>query len=253
MKSKFLLYDIETSPLITYAWDIWEANAIKVIQDTQILTVSWKWLGEDKVYVKGQDDLKGYKPGVNNDKELVKFIRELFNEADVVIGHNSDQFDNKKVQSRMMVHDLKPPSPYRQIDTKKVAKRYASFTSNKLDDLGKSMSLGQKLDTGGFKIWEGCMAGEKASWRKMKKYNKQDVVLLEQLYLHMRPWINNHPPLNLLEGKPECCPKCGKGPMHSRGTIAKVSSVYQRFQCQNCGGWSRARVANRLAEKVAYV
>jgi len=247
---RILLYDIETSPLITYAWQIYEANAIKLIKDTQILCFAWKWLDQKKISVIGQDDLKPYVPGKNDDKQVVKALWKLFDEADVVIAHNGNQFDQKVVQSRMMVHGMNPPQPYKQIDTKLVAKRYARFTSNKLDDLGKSLSIGQKLETGGFATWEGCMAGENKSWAKMKKYNKQDVALLEEVYLKLRPWIDNHPSSLL---KPDACPKCGLGPMHSCGWKQTKTRRYRRYQCQNCGGYSSDPKADKQLERPNYV
>ena len=239
---KLLLLDLETSPLITFAWEIYEANAIKVIHDSQILCFAYKWLGDKSVKVIGQDDFKGYKPGVNNDKDVVQALWGLFNEADAVIAHNGRNFDTKVAQARMMVRGLNPPAPFKQIDTKLVAKRYGRFTSNKLDDLGKTLELGQKLETGGFKIWEGCLAGDKKSWHKMKKYNKQDVALLEQLYIRLRPWIENHPSMGLMSGEADACPKCGEGPMKlsKKRRYAKVGWAIQS-QCQACGGYSTIR------------
>lgn len=237
--SRVLLYDIENSPIISYNWGIWEQNAVEIVEDWQILTVAWKWLDEKKVYVIGQDDFDDWKPGVNNDKNVVKKIHELFNEADVVIAHNGDSFDQKKSQARMLVHGMQPPSPYRQIDTKKVAKRYARFTSVRLGHLGGFLGVGQKLETGGFATWKGCLAGDPASWSKMKKYNKQDVSLLEEVYLKLRPWIQNHPGLNVLDNKPEACPKCGEGPLQARGFAVSKVGKKQRYQCQSCGGWSQ--------------
>lgn len=250
---KVLLYDIETSPLITYSWQVYEADAIEVIEDFQILTVAWKWLGEKKVHCLGQDDFKDYKPGVNNDKNLVRHLRELFDASDVVCGHNSDAFDNKVSQARMMVWGLSPPSPYKRLDTKKIAKKHGRFTSNKLDHLGKNLGLGQKLDNGGFKLWKGVMAGEKKSWAMMKKYNKQDVVLLEQLYLKLLPWIDNHPNLALLDGRPEACPNCGiEGMMQKRGKAFSNSTWYHRLQCMNCKSWHKQRLAPKQ-ERTLYV
>lgn len=233
MKPRVLLYDLESSPLITYAWGIWETNAIKVIKDTQILCFAYKWLGDKSVKVIGQDDFKDFKPGVNNDKHVVEALRSLFDEADVVIAHNGNQFDQKLSQARMMAHKLAPPSPYKQVDTKLVAKRYGRFTSNKLDDLGRTFELGHKLDTGGFALWEGCLAGDKTSWAKMKRYNKQDVVLLEAVYLHLRPWITGH--LSLSTGLR--CPRCGSDDLHSKGWKRNTSTRYRQYQCQDCGGY----------------
>lgn len=244
-KSRVLLYDIETSPLIIYSWGIWETNAIKVIKESQILCFAYKWLDEKKVHTIGQDDFKSHKPGLNNDKDVVQALRDLFDEADVVIAHNGNSFDQKICQARMMKHNLAPPSPYKQIDTKLVAKRFGRFESNKLDDLGKTFSIGQKLETGGFATWEGCMAGDKKSWKKMKKYNKQDVVLLEEVYLRLRPWIVNHPGMNMLNEDSDGCPKCGSHKLQKRGFRITGTNVYQQVQCQACGGWSRLRLSDK--------
>lgn len=244
-KARILLWDCETSPLITYSWGIWEANAIKVIKDTQILCFAYKWLGDKTVKVIGQDDFKSYKPGVNDDKHVVKAIWELFNEADVVIAHNGNSFDQKLAQARMMVHQLPPPAPYKQIDTKLVARRYARFTSNKLDDLGLALSLGQKLETGGFATWEGCLAGQQSAWNKMKKYNKQDVALLEQVYLRLRPWISTHPAVE--QADIPVCPRCGSSKLQSRGYRINSTTRTKRYQCSNCGGWSRGIKTERIS------
>lgn len=211
-KQRTLIYDIETSPIISYNWGIWEQNAIKVIQDWQIICFAYKWLGERKIHFVAQWQFKGHKNGVRNlnDKHVVNELWELFNEADIVVAHNGDSFDQKKSQARMMIHKLSPPAPYKQIDTKKVAKRYGAFTSNKLDDLGNYLGGGRKEQTGGFSLWEGCMDGESKAQRKMEKYNRMDVQRLEELYLSLRPWITTHPAMNVLTSRPDACPKCAE-------------------------------------------
>ena len=250
MALRVALYDLETSPIISYNWGIYEQNAIEVIEDWQILCFAYKWLGERKVYVVSQDDLKGYKPGVNNDLHVVRALHALFDEADVVIAHNGDSFDQRKSHARMMVHDLDPPSPYRSIDTLKIARRYAGFTSNKLNDLGKRLGQGEKLETGGFKTWKGCLDGDPKAWKIMKNYNKRDVILLEKVYFQLLPWIDNHPSMNLNEL--ESCPKCGKGPMQKRGTMKTTKvGTRQRYQCQSCGGWCTDR--NIIKSGVKYI
>src|SRR4051812_28870141 len=131
--SKVLVFDVETSYLLTKTWQIYEANAIGagegVVEDFQILCFAYKWLGERQTHVISQPDFKGYKKGVNDDKHVVKALWGLFNEAEAVCGHNSDQFDNRKARARMIYHKLPPHSPFQTIDTKKIAKRYFGFTS----------------------------------------------------------------------------------------------------------------------------
>lgn len=246
MKARVLIYDIETTPLISYNWGIYEQNAIEVVEDWQILCFAYKWLGDKKTHVVSQDDFKGYRPGVNDDTAVVRALHGLFDQADVVIAHNGDKFDQRKAQARMMARGMSPPSPYKQIDTMKVARKYAAHTSNRLNDLGQKFNLGAKVETGGFGLWKGCMAGNQQAWNKMKRYNKQDVVLLEKLYLYLRPWIQNHPAMNVLNGELTSCPKCSEGPLQKRGTrVVNKTTTVQRYQCTHCGGWSQGRVPEK--------
>lgn len=229
--------DIETMANLGYIWGKYEQNVIRFKENWYIITFAWKWLDEDKTSVIKLPDYTSYKKNKSNDKELVKKIWELFDEADIVIGHNSDEFDIKKINSRFLTHGLPPPSPYKTIDTKKVAKRYFRFDSNKLDDLGEYLDLGRKIDTGGFDLWLGCVNDDTNSWKNMAAYNKQDVLLLEQVYLKMLPFITNHPNYNLYVGTTHQCPNCGSGKLQKRGFATTRTSKVQRWQCQDCGGW----------------
>lgn len=255
MKTRILAYDLEVSPLICYTWQTYQTDAIEVLEDYQILTVAWQWVGEKKVHVIGQDDFKDYKPGVNDDYNVVKKLHELFCEADAILAHNGDSYDAKKSQARMMIHGLEPPTPYRQIDTKKIAKRIGGFTSNRLKDLANDLSVAQKGDSGGFETWKGCLAGDKKAWKKMKKYNKQDIPPLVDLYLKLRPWDKQALPLNAVEDRPECCPKCGKGKMHSvsKYTSVKTGATKEYFRCADCGGMANRRVPVDSFKKVEFV
>jgi len=261
MKTRILIYDIETSPIVGYTWGIWQQNVIEVIDDWQILSVAWHWLGDDdskgrpKVTVKGQDDYLRYKPGVNDDTDIVSLLWELFDRADLVVAHNGDSFDQKKSQARMLIRGLKPPAPYKQTDTKKIAKRIGAFTSNSLKHLAKDMEVAQKGNAGGFETWKGCLAGDKKAWKKMKQYNKEDIPPLIDLYLKLRPWDNSAIPLNVTEGRPEACPKCGKEGTMNAGMKYKATNanLYQYFRCKDCGGMSKSRIPEEKFYKHNFV
>lgn len=256
LKSRGLVWDIETSPIISYNWGIWEQNAIEVIEDYQILSVAWQWVGEKKVHCIGQDDFEDYQPGVNDDLNVVTLIRDLLDECDYEIAHHGDAFDVKKANTRMMIHGLTPPAPYRQIDTKKMAKRIGAFTSNRLKDLAKDLQVNQKGDPGGFGTWKGCLAGDPKAWKRMKKYNKQDIPPLLDLYYKFRPWDKQGIQLNVLEGRPEACPKCG-GTKINAGMkyTATNSNKFQYYRCMDCGGNIKSRVPEYKAtsERMLYV
>ena len=142
MKARILLYDIETSPNLAWVWGKYEQNVIEYDREWHMLCFAYKWLGDRTTHVLSLPDFKTYKRDPEDDKELVAALYALFDEADVVIAHNGDSFDQKKAHARFVYHNMTPPAPYKQIDTKKVAKRYFNFDSNKLDDLGSARAGG---------------------------------------------------------------------------------------------------------------
>lgn len=248
---KKLFYDIETAPIVGTVWGKYEQNLIWTISDWYMLMFAYKWEHEKKTHVVALPDFNLYKKEPTNDYEVVKKLHELFNEADIVVAHNGDQFDQKKSNARFIYHNLPPVSPYQQIDTKKAAKRYFNFTSNKLDDLGTYFNLGNKIHTD-YTLWQGCMNGDMKSWKAMKKYNIQDVVLLEKVYQKMMPWMSTHPNVATIDERPDACPKCGEqGKMQSRGFRVSKVARYRKFQCQNCGSWVQERASQKF--KVQYV
>lgn len=241
--SRVLVYDIETSPNLAYVWGKYQQDVIAFKQEWELLSFSWKWLGESKVYAVGRN---GY-----DEETLVLRLHELFTQADVVIAHNGDKFDQKKCNAKFLEYSLDPPSPYKSVDTLKVAKRYFKLNSNKLDDIGSILGVGRKVQTGGFSLWLGCMENDPKAWVKMLRYNKQDVVLLEKIYLKLRPWMDNHPALNVIDDRPQSCPKCGHSKLEARGWAVTKVAKRRRFQCQSCGGWSQSR--NSVRTDVQFV
>lgn len=252
-RPRILLWDIESFAIRGYSWGLYDQRILAVDEDWFILSFAWKWLGDKRVNVLGLDDFDGYRKNKTSDKALMAKAHELMSEADIIVAHNGTSFDTKKVQTRLIANGFPPPKPFREVDTLRIAKRHFAFSSNRLGDLCKAMGIGAKGDPGGFETWLACRAGDPKAWARMKRYNKQDVVILEQLYLKLRPWSNNHPNMALLSDKPSACPKCGstKG-MVSRGWSAAGSvSRRRRYECLSCRGYSSGRIAKR--SEVEYV
>lgn len=155
--------------------------------------------------------------------------------------HNCDSFDIKIMNTRFIVNGFTPPSPYKTVDTKKEAKKRFGFNSNSLNDLGRLFGFGKKLDTGGFKLWTDCMAGDLDAWKKMKKYNKIDVALLEQVYLKLRGWMKSHPNVSVTLDR-TCCQVCGSNNTQKRGFSFTKLTKYQRIQCMDCHSWSQGTI-----------
>src|ERR1700688_2985826 len=176
-KARILLYDIETAPNLAYVWGKYEQNVLEYQREWSLLCFSYKWLGEKTTKCVSLLDFTD--AGSNRrDEYVVKALWDLLNQADIVIAHNGDQFDNKKMNARFITLGMNPVAPYRSIDTKKVAKQYFNFNGNSLNDLSRTFKIGKKLPGMSFDVWLGCMKYDKASWKKMIKYNKHDVNLL---------------------------------------------------------------------------
>ncbi|NBU33837.1 hypothetical protein EBZ38_03330 [bacterium] len=229
MKPKVLFFDIETAPNLAYVWGKYEQDVIAFVNEFHLLSFAYKWLGSDKVKcetIKGQG---------GDDKKLAKKLRDLFDQADIVIAHNGDSFDIKKARARFVFHGLKPPSQFATVDTLKVARKYFSFNSNRLNDLGIYLKVGEKVKHTGFDLWLGCLKDNKKSWKLLEKYNKQDVSLLEKVYHKLLPWMERHPNMALLQDR-DGCPKCGSKHVHKDGVYANSMSLQQRWECQKCHG-----------------
>lgn len=244
-KHKVLLFDIETAPNIGAYFELYkEGNIVWNEQYWYILCFSYKWLGDKETHVVALPDFKLWKKDKTNDLEVVKVLWKLFDEAEVIIAHNGNSFDIKKSNVRFLKHGMEAPSAYKQIDTKLLAKRYFKFDSNKLDDLGDFLNIGRKLETEKG-LWKDCMDGSPHAWKMMKQYNIQDTILLEKVYYKLRGWDKIHPNMNLILGSIFNCPICGSDEINKRGYSCTRTSIYQRYQCMNCGGWSQGEVIKR--------
>lgn len=249
-KAKILLLDIETSPLKSYTWGLFKQNVgINMIAgEWSVLTWAAKWLGDKETLSDSQWNYVYANP--EDDYHVVSSMWELLDEADIVIGHNGDAFDLKKLNARFAYHKLTPPSPYQTIDTLKVARKNFKFTSNKLDYLAQHLGVGKKMKTGGFELWDRCMQGDEDSWMKMLKYNIRDVKILEKVYKELLPWIGNHPNVaNYSDKEKKACPNCGSSKVYKRGHYHTKIGRYQKYICDGCGAFSKERISNQTPVK----
>jgi len=241
--AKVLVFDIETAPMISHIWSMWNMNVGQNLallkSDWFMLTWSAKWLFEEAVFT---DKLTPEEALAQDDNRIVKSMWQLLNEADVVITHNGNKFDIKKLNTRFLKHGLNPPMPYQSIDTLVHAKRQFAISSNKLDYIGKFLGLGTKVSTGGFELWAGCMRGEQESLDKMEVYNIGDIALLEAVYLAMRSYIKPHPNMGLfITEDVTCCPTCSSEKLLWEGIYSTYANSYAAFRCGNCGSIGRSR------------
>lgn len=242
---KILILDIETAPIRGYVWDVWNQNIqpSQIISDWFCFTWAAKWLFEKKVYsarLSGKEAIK------QDDKRIIGGIWHLLNEADVVIAHNGDKFDIPRINTRFIKNNFHPPAPYQSIDTLKTIRKQFAFAHNKLDFVNQILNLPRKKKNDGQELWNKCYLGDEKSLREMEKYNVQDVRILEDTYLRIRPWIKPHPNCGLfiLDEKNFRCPSCGSANLVDLNKMYYTTvNAYEQFRCNDCNAYGRKRVA----------
>lgn len=239
---KILIFDIETSPLISAHWGTWNINihSPQLIRDWHILSYSCKWLYEEEIY---GDVLTPDEAKIGDDKRIVKQLWEFIDHADIIIGYNSIKFDEKKMMTRFIQNGLNPPSPHKSIDLYRAVKNKFGFTYNKMDYVNQVLKIKMKLPNDGMELWLKAINGVKKALTAMLIYNKQDVEITEYLYSRLLKWIPNHPNIGLyFDDDRAVCHKCGSTDLHkTKGKLVTSASVFNVYKCNNCGSVSRNR------------
>jgi hypothetical protein len=242
---RIVTLDIETAPLQSYHWGLWDQNIglEQIAVEWSILSFSAKWLGDPEIIY---HDTGGHGPGmVRNDSHLLAHLWGVLDNADIVVTQNGKAFDVKKINARFLERGFRPYSPIKIIDTKIVAQKHFGFTSNKLQWLSEHLTPAKKSAHKrfpGFELWAECLKDNPAAWAEMRKYNCRDTIATEQLYLKMRPWIEGHPNIAAYSsGERIACPKCASSDLQMRGRSFTQVGEYHRYQCKRCGGWARSR------------
>lgn len=241
---KVLVFDIETAPIIGYVWGLWDNNVSlnQVKSDWYVLSWSAKWLGSAPSEIMYADQRNAN--NIENDGKILKKIWELLDEADIVVTQNGKSFDQKKLNARFVINGMKPPSSYKHIDTKLLAKKHFGFTSNKLeymtDKLCKKYKKLTRTKFPGFEMWSECLKGNLKAWKEMERYNKYDVLSLEELYTKLIPW-DSSVNFNLYHEEDTQVCTCGSTSFLKRGFYYTNVGKYQRYRCNTCGAETRDR------------
>jgi DNA-directed RNA polymerase subunit RPC12/RpoP len=245
---KILLLDIETAPNLAYVWGIWEQNVglNQLVESDYILCWAAKWLGEDEIHFASRQELSS--------QEMMLPLHSLLETADVVVHYNGKRFDIPWINREFILNQMSPPSPYKQVDLLETVKRQFKFPSNKLEYVTKALNVGEKVKHIGFDLWVGCIKNNPESWEQIQTYNIGDITVLEKLYIRLLPWIKGHANHSLHNKGELVCPHCGGNHYQKRGFAHTLASVYQRYQCSDCGTWFKDNVIlNRKEYKTSEV
>lgn len=243
---KILIFDIETSPMISYHFGHWNQNISldQVIENPIMLTWSAKWLFSSEVI---SEKITTDEVLRRDDKRIVTALWNLINGADIVVAHFGNKFDIPMMNSRFIINGLQPTTSYKSIDTKAVASKHFRFPSNKLDAIAGYFGFGKKIKTD-FLLWRGCMEGNADKIEEMRVYNVQDVIVLEEVYLKLRPYIRSHPNVGLyIDSEVPGCANCGCEDLTLEDQYYTNTNKYDVYRC-TCGALSRVRNSSLTKE-----
>ena len=221
---KLLHLDVETSPNTAFLWGLFKqtVSISQIVESSYLLCWSAKWHKQKEIMFSSKH--------VATEIAMLDELWRLLDEADVVVHYNGRKFDIPTINKEFLLNGYAPPSPYKQIDLLSITRQQFRFPSNKLDYVAQQLGLGKKHPHIGFELWVKCMENDPKAWKMMEKYNKQDVVLLEKLYIELLPWITSHPNMGLyVDADRPVCTNCGGTNLYKRGFSKTLSQMYSFY------------------------
>jgi hypothetical protein len=246
---KILIFDLENTPMEGYFWNLWP-NMIStdaVTRDWHLLSYSAKWLFEEEII---SEVLTPKEVKNEDDRRLAQSIWALLDEADIAVAYNGIAFDFKRCNTRFLKNQMLPPSYFVPVDPILTAKKKFDISSNKMDYVSEFIDGDRKLHTN-FSLWARCLDGEEDALDEMEIYNRQDVIVLETIYLNFLPWMENHPNMNVFyTDNVSRCPQCASTKLDFSGKVyPTLTNLYPAYRCLDCGYRGRERKGILSKEK----
>jgi DNA polymerase III epsilon subunit-like protein len=182
-----------------------------------------------------------------NSERVVKSCWEFLSKCNVVIGHNFQSFDAKRLNTAFLHYGL-APLKYIVIDTLLIARQNFHFDSNKMKFINDSLGIKGKLDNDGFPLWKACDNGDAQALKNMLEYNEGDIESTEDLFYTFRPYIRNFNVALYNEIEEEQCPVCGGTDLKTEGYYYTSAGKWESVRCNNCKCISR-RKTNLLSKE----
>ena len=240
-KPKILLYDIETAPCLGWFWRVGRPQSLNpgnVIRPGKIICISYRWSTWSK---RKPSKIFSWKPKKRtnrfsyefSDKQLLVDFAKIAEDADILIGHNGDQFDYKTLNSRYIYYDM-PALHHVTEDTLKHARRLLNLPSLSLAFLTKYFNLPGKMSTE-VGLWQAVVFdGSKKKLKVMERYCKNDTTILHHLWDKLFPYIKMKISLGVFNGTSDICPKCGSAERTNKGYRYTAAGKFRDYKCKSC-------------------
>jgi hypothetical protein len=236
--ARIVVMDIETLYAEIASFGIHEQhiNHNQILREGCILS----WVGKELNSANSSGLIMDPEEAIRRDDfTVVKGAHEFLKDAEIVIGHNWRNFDEKMLNTAFLLYGL-PVLKHRIIDTYEIVKQAFRFQSNSLEYVNKRLGIRQKQSAGGLNTWKGCSDGNMEDLLKMFGYNQGDVYATEELYHKIKPWAEQHPNLALYDTIEDMrCPICLSDNLKIEGHYpATQTTKYVSVRCE-CGALHR--------------
>lgn len=213
-----------------------------------ILCIGFKFLGEKEVYV--PTILDGKKRGnMLDDKKLVENFAKIYACCDYSVGHYSSRFDLPMIKTKLLKYGLPPLPPKPHIDTWWIARRELKLHSNRLVVLQDFLGVENSKTPLKPDDWIQAAHGSKAALDYIVEHCRCDVLVLEEVFMRLRPLAKEEPNRSLfIPSTEDNCPSCGSTHLTRQGYKVSRTRRYQQWQCQDCGKWTRDRTSDKRAQ-----
>jgi DNA polymerase elongation subunit (family B) len=232
--ANILVYDIETSKAKFECW--WTGKQYvshkQMLEEPKIISISWKWIGEDECHFVdwGEDQC---------DRKVLEKFLPAYNDADMIIGQNNDNFDNRWVNARAAKFNMFVNVYPRSFDIMKQCKRLFRLPSYSMDFLTKYFDVNHKMKHEGDIMWQMIERGTPEQKReyldKMKAYNVNDIVSTEALYHRLNRYMRMPTHTGVLSGYGKSsCPVCaGTNVSINHSTVTSAGTIQHVMRCND--------------------
>ena len=137
---KIAVLDIETRPAQAYVWGGFKQNVYldQIIEPPRMLCFAVRWVGTNEV--------EFYSEWEHGQQDMLAAVLGVLDEADIVVGYNSDNFDIKHINAQLAISGFPPPRPYKSIDLMKESRANFRLFSGKLDFLAQNLVGSRKTE-----------------------------------------------------------------------------------------------------------
>lgn len=197
-----------------------------------LFCMCWKVLGESKVHTETVWEYPG--KDVLDDGPLCQRLKDILETADMWVTYNGTKFDVPFLQTRLLANGLDPLKPVAHKDLYYTAKFKLKLNRNSLLAVQNFLKLDNHKTPVDLRQWLKALTGKRDAQQEIIVHCQNDVLVLEECYIKLRPLMLSHPRLG---GDYGGCNKCG-GPL-IKNKVYWTSNKYPKItlKCRKCRGY----------------